>query len=297
MTNLPDAISRYFDNYKDFLIKFPPDGQKQASRYYDVDCRHTQVLNKLRCNKNYNRFTTRDEKHLKKMLLTSLNLADKKVEISKRLMDMVNKNFLNLQMSIKNIEMAQIVDTTPSKKSKRVLKRTPNYKEIDSDSTNNVLNVANSNRRRSNKNETKLNKNFHIISKLNKDGQTSETIFADIIQNAKKTNMDDGPRKKRSKSDNQRLLESPNSDDTKKEVYIEPAYCICEEISYGNMVCCDNDLCPIEWFHFGCVSISRKPKGKWYCPRCRGNNSKTMKPREIFFKELEEYNKRKEEGC
>jgi len=292
MTNLPDALSRYLNNYKDFLIKFPPDGQKQASRYYDVDCRHTHVLNKLRYNKNHKEFTTRDEKHLKKMLLTSLNLADKKVDISKRLMDMVDKNFFKLQMNLKDIEMAQVVDTAPSKKSKRMLKRTPNYKEIDSDSTDDVLNVDDSN-----KNETKSNKNFQIISNLNRNGQTPETIFTDIIQNIKNTNMEDSPRKKRFKSSNQRILKSSNSDDTKKELNIEPAYCICEEISYGNMVCCDNDLCPIEWFHFGCVSINRKPKGKWYCPRCRGTNSKTMKPRKIFFKELEEYNKRKEEGC
>lgn len=57
----------------------------------------------------------------------------------------------------------------------------------------------------------------------------------------------------------------------------EPIYCVCSEISYGNMICCDNDNCKIEWFHFACVKLNSKPKGKWYCPNCRGDNHKVMK--------------------
>lgn len=56
----------------------------------------------------------------------------------------------------------------------------------------------------------------------------------------------------------------------------EPTYCLCEQVSYGEMICCDNDKCPIEWFHFSCVGLHHKPKGKWYCPKCRGENEKTM---------------------
>ncbi len=57
----------------------------------------------------------------------------------------------------------------------------------------------------------------------------------------------------------------------------EPIYCICSEISYGQMICCDNDACEIEWFHFECVKLTSKPKGKWYCPHCRGDSHKVMK--------------------
>ena len=48
----------------------------------------------------------------------------------------------------------------------------------------------------------------------------------------------------------------------------EPTYCICNQVSYGEMVGCDNDFCTIEWFHFGCMNLTSKPKGKWYCPQC-----------------------------
>lgn len=51
----------------------------------------------------------------------------------------------------------------------------------------------------------------------------------------------------------------------------EPRYCICNQVSYGSMIACDNKLCPYEWFHFRCVGIIRPPKGKWYCPLCKSS--------------------------
>ena len=48
----------------------------------------------------------------------------------------------------------------------------------------------------------------------------------------------------------------------------EPRYCICNQVSYGEMVGCDNEDCPIEWFHYGCVGLTQAPKGKWFCPQC-----------------------------
>ena len=65
----------------------------------------------------------------------------------------------------------------------------------------------------------------------------------------------------------------------------EPRYCICNQVSYGvrlikhfllnplwtvlklvcfqDMVACDNDECPYEWFHYPCVGISAPPKGTY----------------------------------
>ncbi|GFR83931.1 inhibitor of growth protein [Elysia marginata] len=48
----------------------------------------------------------------------------------------------------------------------------------------------------------------------------------------------------------------------------EPRYCLCNQVSYGEMVGCDNNDCPIEWFHYGCVGLTQAPKGKWFCPQC-----------------------------
>ncbi|VEL30202.1 unnamed protein product [Protopolystoma xenopodis] len=48
----------------------------------------------------------------------------------------------------------------------------------------------------------------------------------------------------------------------------EPTYCVCKQVSYGEMVACDNPDCHVEWFHFGCVGLTVKPKGQWFCPQC-----------------------------
>ncbi|OCT71439.1 hypothetical protein XELAEV_18034419mg [Xenopus laevis] len=54
----------------------------------------------------------------------------------------------------------------------------------------------------------------------------------------------------------------------------EPTYCLCHQVSYGEMIGCDNPDCSIEWFHFACVGLATKPRGKWFCPRCSQERKK-----------------------
>eukprot|EP00761_Pharyngomonas_kirbyi_P004862 gb/GECH01004867.1/.p1 GENE.gb/GECH01004867.1/~~gb/GECH01004867.1/.p1 ORF type:complete len:263 (+),score=72.08 gb/GECH01004867.1/:1-789(+) len=56
----------------------------------------------------------------------------------------------------------------------------------------------------------------------------------------------------------------------------EPRYCICNRVSFGQMVACDNTECPREWFHFQCVGLESTPKGKWYCPDCAALKEKGL---------------------
>lgn len=51
----------------------------------------------------------------------------------------------------------------------------------------------------------------------------------------------------------------------------EPKYCYCNRGSYGDMIACDNDQCPREWFHFGCTGLREPPDEieKWYCDECK----------------------------
>ena len=51
-------------------------------------------------------------------------------------------------------------------------------------------------------------------------------------------------------------------------------YCLCQNVSFGDMVGCDNDDCPYEWFHWSCVGLKSEPNGKWYCPVCTENMKK-----------------------
>lgn len=68
----------------------------------------------------------------------------------------------------------------------------------------------------------------------------------------------------------------------------EPKYCICDDVSYGAMISCDNNVslslqahdpsandlqCDKEWFHLPCMNMTEDDipsrRAKWYCPDCR----------------------------
>jgi hypothetical protein len=68
----------------------------------------------------------------------------------------------------------------------------------------------------------------------------------------------------------------------------EPRYCLCGDVSFGTMICCENQdvsgylallsqfntnvsQCDREWFHLDCVGLAEVPSrtAKWYCPQCR----------------------------
>lgn len=70
----------------------------------------------------------------------------------------------------------------------------------------------------------------------------------------------------------------------------EPRYCFCNDVSYGDMIACSNELtvscddrlphayantlqCERQWFHFDCVGITTDAmpgrRQKWFCPECQ----------------------------
>jgi len=61
-----------------------------------------------------------------------------------------------------------------------------------------------------------------------------------------------------------------NNDDNERQRH----YCVCNELSSGDMVGCDNHDCHRQWFHFGCVGLNSAPKLKhWYCDDCKEDSS------------------------
>ncbi|GAA5992175.1 hypothetical protein JCM10908_001804 [Rhodotorula pacifica] len=48
----------------------------------------------------------------------------------------------------------------------------------------------------------------------------------------------------------------------------EPVYCYCNRVSFGEMIACENEDCPREWFHLECVGLDKAPEGVWYCDDC-----------------------------
>jgi len=80
-----------------------------------------------------------------------------------------------------------------------------------------------------------------------------------------------GRREKRQKTegDTDDAYKSSASNTKQKKGTDDKVYCLCRRGFYGNMVGCDGEDCPIEWFHFECVGLEEQPKGEWYCPQCR----------------------------
>lgn len=289
--NIPFATERCLSSCTNILKKLPPEAQKHISRYYDVDFRHRKILNELaESKKKRSHLNSFDGQIIKQILINSLELSDQKVDICEQLYYLVDDYKFKLDLHLRDIEMAQAYQCPPRKLPKRMLKWVPNYKEIDSDSFDEVLKINNAYKQcieKEKMEKLKNSQNSEINNNLNENTSTFESKNTGTVRNPSTIKTNKSMKKNNGK---RKLSESSDS-----ETEIQPTYCVCEKISFGHMVCCDNDLCPIEWFHFSCVSLNKKPKGKWYCPKCRGSSSKTMKSRKLFFKELEEYNKRKEE--
>jgi inhibitor of growth protein 3 len=68
-----------------------------------------------------------------------------------------------------------------------------------------------------------------------------------------------------------------DADDDDEEGGDDKKYCLCHNVSYGDMVACDNDNCPYEWFHWSCVGLKSEPNGTWYCPVCAEKFQKKSK--------------------
>lgn len=45
-------------------------------------------------------------------------------------------------------------------------------------------------------------------------------------------------------------------------------YCFCQSGSYGEMIGCDNEGCPYQWFHLPCVNLTKPLPERWFCDEC-----------------------------
>ncbi|XP_023854834.1 inhibitor of growth protein 5 isoform X2 [Salvelinus sp. IW2-2015] len=78
----------------------------------------------------------------------------------------------------------------------------------------------------------------------------------------RKSSDEDSPKKKKLKNSpglSSALLPMQPSDVLDMPVDPnEPTYCLCHQVSYGEMIGCDNPDCPIEWFHLLTLLQSQK---------------------------------------
>ena len=66
-----------------------------------------------------------------------------------------------------------------------------------------------------------------------------------------------------------RSIEAGLASEETQDHSIEDLSCLCSQPKSGRMIACHNPECEIVWFHYKCVYIKRKPKGRWLCPHCK----------------------------
>ncbi|KAG5204350.1 hypothetical protein MJG53_010076 [Ovis ammon polii x Ovis aries] len=252
-------LVNYVEDYLDSIESLPFDLQRNVSLMREIDAKYQEILKEL--DEYYERFKReadgaqkRRALHcIQRALIRSQELGDEKIQLVSQMVELVENRARQVDSHVELLEAHQeAADATGHSKAGQ--DKSKNEAIAQAEKPNNKR----SRRQRNNENrENAANNHDH-------DDVTSGTPKEKKAKASKK--------KKRSKAKAEReaspadLPIDPN----------EPTYCLCNQVSYGEMIGCDNDECPIEWFHFSCVGLSHKPKGKWYCPKCRGESEKTM---------------------
>lgn len=256
---------------------------------------------------------------IQQALIASQEIGDEKLQIVQLIQDLIENKTRQLDLDYRNlgkqlikfiylfiifkvnnayIQFIIATDFGKEQESEPIRETNTN---INSNTTNNSNNIERQPKRARRTRTDALVESTHAMDMLVMAEPRSAALSNASNGNQKKTTAATAGKKKKRKA-RQGNQQNQHREDTppppEDEIAIdpdEPTYCLCDQISYGEMILCDNDLCPIEWFHFSCVLLSTKPKGKWFCPKCRGDRPNIMKPKAQFLKELERYNKEKEE--
>ncbi|XP_078253210.1 inhibitor of growth protein 2 [Rhinoraja longicauda] len=240
----------YVEQYLDSVEALPLDLQRSVSRLREIDTRYREVLKEL--DDAYDKYKQELDgaqrkrllQHLQMALITSQELGDEKIQIVSQMSEQVEN-------CARQMESHSDCFEEPSEPDKPVEKaKVPEAPPVERPS------------RRPRR--QKISENRELCHPA-----ANEVEEGDELPKEKKSKS---AKKKRTKARPEREISpidfpiDPN----------EPTYCLCNQVSYGEMIGCDNEECPIEWFHFSCVGLTYKPKGKWYCPKCRGDTEKTI---------------------
>ncbi|XP_042619290.1 inhibitor of growth protein 1-like [Cyprinus carpio] len=282
------VVVNYVEEYLELVESLPLDLQRCVSLMKEIDARYQEILNEL--DEAYEKHRQESDPVQRRRLLHCIQrslirteeLGDEKIQIAGQMVEMVENRSRQLDWQSELFQACQdspestvLVGSTPS--AITTVTMTPvsasmlsvSKPSADRRREETPASVDKSggkrSRRQKNGSENRENSNYGM--------EPNEEVCSGVPKEKKaKTSSTSSKKKKRSKSKQDR---EPSPTDLPIDPN-EPTYCLCEQVSYGEMIGCDNDECTIEWFHFSCVGLHHKPKGKWYCPKCRGDNEKTM---------------------
>ncbi|KAK9499069.1 hypothetical protein O3M35_003582 [Rhynocoris fuscipes] len=323
-----DALysATYVENYLDCVENLPDDVQRYLSRLHELDISYRGYLKDV---DNYREVLENEDLEisiqrktlykLEQVLISLQEVGDEKVEIGQLINDLIDNKYRQLDQDLRNLDFYKVQEAAeanqPIKENVRESSAS-NFGGGNSGGNGAAVNGNCVGGERSSKrarrsradvevNDSAISETTRSKTSMNKSAGGSNSGSNHASGGNSGTGSNSGTnsgntnskKKKRKARQNQREETPPplREEEVAPHDIDEPTYCLCDQISYGEMILCDNDLCPIEWFHFVCVSLTTKPKGKWFCPKCRGDRPNVMKPKSQFLKELERYNKEKEE--
>ncbi|KAK2905274.1 hypothetical protein QQF64_033546 [Cirrhinus molitorella] len=281
-------VVNYVEEYLELVESLPLDLQRCVSLMKEIDARYQEILNEL--DEAYEKHRQESDPVQRRRLLHCIQrslirteeLGDEKIQIAGQMVEMVENRSRQLEWQSELFQACQdspestvsvgstpsavtTVPMTPVSASMLSLSKPSVDRRRDETPTSVDKSGGKRSRRQKNGSENRENSNYGV--------EHNEEVGSGVSKEKKaKTSSTSSKKKKRSKSKQDR---EPSPTDLPIDPN-EPTYCLCEQVSYGEMIGCDNDECTIEWFHFSCVGLHHKPKGKWYCPKCRGDNEKTM---------------------
>ncbi|KAK9969679.1 hypothetical protein ABG768_027831 [Culter alburnus] len=281
------AVVNYVEEYLELVESLPLDLQRCVSLMKEIDARYQEILDEL--DEAYEKHRHESDPVQRRRLLHCIQrslirteeLGDEKIQIAGQMVEMVENRSRQLEWKGELFQACQdspestvsvgsapsaITTVTMTPLSASMLSASKPCADRRRDETPSSVDKSGGKRSRRQKNgsENRENSNYSM--------EHNEEVASGVPKEKKAKTSTSSKKKKRSKSKQDR---EPSPTDLPIDPN-EPTYCLCEQVSYGEMIGCDNDECTIEWFHFSCVGLHHKPKGKWYCPKCRGDNEKTM---------------------
>nr|XP_057938508.1 inhibitor of growth protein 1 [Doryrhamphus excisus] len=283
------VVVNYVEEYLDLVESLPFDLQRSVSLMKEIDAKYQDVLKEL--DDAYERYRKESDSpqrrklqmSIQRALIRSQELGDEKIQIAGQMVELVENRTRQMDLHSEllltsqevpesHIAAAPSMATTAASMSSSLSSAITPNKTSHHDKKRDEATpgfVGSGGGDKSGGKRSRRQKNG--------DGRDSyggldpaEDVGAGASR--EKRAKSSSKKKKRSKGKSEREVSPPDLPIDPDE----PTYCLCEQVSYGEMIGCDNDECPIEWFHFSCVGLHHKPKGKWYCPKCRGENEKTM---------------------
>ncbi|EDO43857.1 predicted protein [Nematostella vectensis] len=248
------ASTGYVEGYLEYIESLPDDMQRSLSQMRELDLHYQDRLKEIeRLLHSYNRDKDPISRRkwliqIQRRLVKSQEYGDEKLQLVAHMVDVIDNKSRQIEVDMENLDTFRNDDTQFAQLVKQ---------ESSSMPTDEIVPPTKSEK-------TKRNRRQRNNDKADLDTVGSVSTGGGDQQKPVKKKAKTSRKKKTQDSPTHNIPIDPN----------EPTYCLCNQVSFGEMIGCDNEECQIEWFHFQCVGLSHKPKGKWYCPRCMQERKK-----------------------